>query len=243
MTRASEIAPEKIDWLWPGIIARGRVTGLVGYPGLGKSQVIIDLAATVSTGRGWPGRVVNERAGDVIIFSAEDDARDTIVPRLMAAGADCGRIHIVKAVKDGDGFQRSFNLASDLDRLQREHDLQHVQLLAIDPISAYLGSTNGKRVNRNQGGDVRTILDRLAVFAAKHKLAILAVSHLNKSSGTRAITRTAGSLEWINVPRATFLVAEEPGTDRRLFLPVKDNLDPDRSGYAFRIEEKSSRKI
>ena len=55
LVRTSEIEPERIGWLWPGIIARGKITGLVGYPGLGKSQVAIDVASTVSTGRLWPG--------------------------------------------------------------------------------------------------------------------------------------------------------------------------------------------
>jgi hypothetical protein len=40
------------------------------------------------------------------------------------------------------------------------------------------------------------------------------------------------------VPRAVFLVTEEAGTSRRLFLPLKNNLAPDRIGYAFRIEDK-----
>ena len=236
LTRASTIAPEKIGWLWPGIIATGRVTGLVGYPGLGKSQVAVDIAAVVSTGRGWPGGISNERSGGVIILAAEDGPADTIVPRLMAAGADRNRIHIVKAVKDGAGGERSFNLASDLDRLEREYDLKHVRLVEIDPISAYLGSARGKQINRNQGSDVRAIQDRLAAFAAKHELSILAVSHLNKSSGARAIAQIIGSLEWVASPRAVFLVTEEAHTDRHLFLPLKNNLAPDRIGYAFRIE-------
>ena len=236
LTRASAIAPEKIEWLWPGIIATGRVTGLVGYPGLGKSQVAIDIAAIVSTDRGWPGGIFNERAADVIILAAEDGPADTIVPRLMAAGADRNRVHIVKAVKDGAGIERLFNLVSDLDRLEREYDLKHVRLLEINPISAYLGSARGKQINRNQGSDVRGIQDRLAAFAAKHELAILAVSHLNKSSGARAITQIMGSLEWVASPRAVFLVTEEAYTGRHLFLPLKNNLAPDRIGYAFRIE-------
>ena len=86
--RASEIVPEPVRWVWPGIIARAKVTGLVGHPGLGKSQVATDLAATVSTGRPWPGGVANDSAGEVIVLSAEDDAADTGVPRLIAAGAD-----------------------------------------------------------------------------------------------------------------------------------------------------------
>ena len=64
------------------------------------------------------------------------------------------------------------------------------------------------------------------------------MSHLNKSSGASAITRIMGSTEWVAVPRAVFLVTEEAGTDRRLFLPLKNNLAPDRVGYAFRIENR-----
>ena len=47
-----------------------------------------------------------------------------------------------------------------------------------------------------------------------------------------------GSLEWVAAPRAVFLVTEEAGTDRRLFLPLKNNLAADRFGYAFRIEDR-----
>jgi putative DNA primase/helicase len=237
LQRTSDIVPEKIEWLWQGFIAIGRLTGLVGYPGLGKSQVGIDLAATVSTGRDFPGGGSNGKPGHVIILSAEDDPADTIVPRLIAAGADRSRIRTVKAVKDVNG-ERPFDLSVDLDHLEREYDLSQVKLLLIDPISSYLGSAKGNRVNRNNGGDVRIILDRLASFAAKHKLAVLAVSHLNKSSGAKAITRIMGSTEWVAVPRAVFLVTEEAGTDRRLFLPLKNNLAPDHVGYAFRIEDR-----
>jgi putative DNA primase/helicase len=237
LVRSSGIVPEKIEWLWPGVIASGRLTGLVGYPGLGKSQVAIDLAATVSTGREFPGGSVNGNPGHVIILSAEDHPAETIVPRLIAAGADLKRIDIVKAVKDSDG-ERPFNLSVDLDRLENEYKLTLVKLLVIDPASAYLGSATGNRINRNNGGEVRAVLDRLTAFAEKHELAVVAVSHLNKSRGASAITRIMGSTEWVAVPRAVFLVAEEPGTDRRLFLPVKNNLGPDRVGYAFHIENR-----
>jgi putative DNA primase/helicase len=237
LVRTSDIVPEKIEWLWQGFIASGRLIGLVGYPGLGKSQVVIDLAATVSTGRDFPGGGSNGKPGHVIILSAEDHPADTIVPRLIAAGADLNRVHIVQAVKDGNR-ERPFNLSLDLDRLEKEYPLSEVKLVVIDPASAYLGTATGNRINRNSSGDVRTALVRLAAFAEEHELAVVAVSHLNKSSGASAITRIMGSTEWVAVPRAVFLVAEEPGTDRRLFLPLKNNLAPDRIGYAFRIEDR-----
>jgi putative DNA primase/helicase len=229
---ASEIEPEPVRWVWPEIIARGKVTGLVGYPGLGKSQVAMDVAATVSKGRPWPGGVANDAAGDVIILSAEDDAADTGVPRLIAAEADLTRVHFVKAVEDG-GSERRFNLALDLDRLEKEIDLHQVSLVVIDPASAYL-----TRVDRNHAGDVRMLLDHLGAFAARHDLGVLAISHINKTSGARAITRIMGSQEWANAPRAVFLVTEDAGTDRRLFLPLKNNLGPDRIGHSFEIEDK-----
>jgi len=57
----------------------------------------------------------------VIILSAEDDAEDTIRPRLEAAGADLSRVFILDAVIDGfrpDGGEvsRAFNLKTDLTR-------------------------------------------------------------------------------------------------------------------------------
>jgi hypothetical protein len=231
--RASEIVPENIDWLWPGFIARGRLTGLAGYPGLGKSHVAIDLAARVSTGREFPGGGSNGNPRRVIILSAEDRPADTIVPRLIAAGADRDRIDIVQAVKHADG-ERPFDLSGDLDRLESEHDLARFGLMLLDPITAYVTG-----VNRNNAGDVRTALHRLDNFAARHGLPILGLYHLNKSSSGRAITRIAGSSEWVAVPRAVFLVTEIADTDRRLFVPLKNNHGVDRVGYSFRIESRS----
>ena len=48
---ASEIAPERVDWLWPGRIARGKHTCFAGEPGTGKSQLATDIAAGADLGR------------------------------------------------------------------------------------------------------------------------------------------------------------------------------------------------
>ena len=63
------------------------------------------------------------RCGSVIILSAEDDAADTIIPRLMAADADRSRVHILEAVrKDDDKGHRGFNLQLDLPELEKTID-------------------------------------------------------------------------------------------------------------------------
>ena len=54
MRAFSQIKPEALKWLWPGRIPLGKVTLLVGDPGLGKSLVTIDIAASVSRGMSFP---------------------------------------------------------------------------------------------------------------------------------------------------------------------------------------------
>jgi putative DNA primase/helicase len=146
-------------------------------------------------------------------------------------------VHVIRAIKDNDGVERAFNLTVDLDRLEKEYDLRMVKLLVIDPVTGYLG-TNGRGVSRNHGADVRKLLNRLDMFAARHDLGVLALSHLNKATGGRSITRISGSQEWANAPRAILLVTEEPGTGRRLLVPLKSNIGPDHAGFAFEIESK-----
>ena len=48
LTRASDVRAKKHKWLWQHRIVRGAVTVIAGEPGLGKSQLGIKLAATVS---------------------------------------------------------------------------------------------------------------------------------------------------------------------------------------------------
>src|SRR6266513_4467591 len=93
-----DIAPEAVRWLWPGRIALGKLTLLIGDPGLGKSLLTAGIASCVSRGTSFPDGAACE-VGRVIFFSAEDDAADTIRPRLDVAGADVSRVHILDAVR------------------------------------------------------------------------------------------------------------------------------------------------
>src|SRR5262245_54814039 len=100
---AADVTPEPVEWLWPGRVALGKLTLIAGEAGLGKSQVSIAMAAAVTTGGEWPCSESRAPQGNVVILSAEDGVADTIVPRLMAAGADLKRVHIINAVKDAYG--------------------------------------------------------------------------------------------------------------------------------------------
>ncbi|MGA7793186.1 MAG: AAA family ATPase [Candidatus Acidiferrales bacterium] len=235
MRAFSEIKPETLKWLWPGRIPLGKLTLLVGDPGLGKSLVTIDIAASVSRGLPFSDGQPCER-GAIIMASAEDDPADTIRPRLDAAGADISRIHILEGVRvtlgDNSTVERAFDLERGIPALEDAlARVPGVRLIIIDPVSAFLGATDS-----NTNSEVRAILAPLAALAAKHGVAILCVTHLRKSAGP-AVHRAISSIAFAAAARSVWAVASDPSdANRRLMLAVKQNLGPNVGGLAFRVE-------
>jgi hypothetical protein len=233
----AEVDMKPINWLWPKRIARGKVHLAAGNPGLGKSQVTASIAAAVSTGGSWPDAQTQCTPGNVLFLSAEDDPADTMRPRLEAVNADLKRVFFVKSVLagytgEGKEIHRGFCLAQDLQALARAmRDIGNVSLVVLDPISAYLGD-----VDSHRNAEVRALLAPLSELAAESEAAIVAISHLNKTAGTEALMRITGSLAFVAAARSAYLVAQDPeDKNRRLFLPLKNNLAEDTSGLAFRI--------
>ena len=229
---AADITPKKVDWAWPNRIALGKHSMIGGEGGLSKSQFLAFLAATISTGGVWPANEGKAPLGNVIMFSAEDDPEDAIVPRLLAAGADLSHVRIVEAAKDANG-ERLFDLQHDLNALEREIErFGNVNLVTFDPISSYLGS----RIDGNSNNDVRRVLEPLSRIAARHKVAIVSLTHSPKGSGSKALNQFIGSAAFVNVVRAAFLVMRDPDDgDRILFLTAKNNLGKDPGSLAYRI--------
>jgi putative DNA primase/helicase len=234
---AAEITPEKIEWLWPGRIARGKHTCIAGEPGTGKSQLCISSIAAVTTGGKWPCGEGQAPIGNVIILSAEDGAADTIIPRLLAAGADLGRVHVVSAVRNTDGSRRALNLQLDLDLLEKKiAEIGNVVLVVVDPVSSYLGKTDS-----HKNSEVRGVLEPLSEMAERTRIAILSVTHFSKAGAngtTKALHRFIGSIAFTGAPRAAFAVTEDAEHEgRRLFLHAKNNLASAPQGLAFRLEQ------
>jgi len=267
----ADLASQNVDWLWPGRIPIGKVTLLVGDPGVGKSLVALDIAARVTRGAPWPDAsecgVANGEGGmnaaaapdsdvpippspfllppspaSVLLLSAEDDLADTVRPRLEAAGADCSRIVALPGAAGSDFADPAYpqcglisergiaaplhhlattrQRAGDFDQLNRVLDSRpDCRLVIIDPLSAYLG-----RGVENFNPEVRRWIAPLAALAARRRLAVLAVHHLRKQQAS-ALHRTMGSLAFVAAARTTWLVAPDPAdAQRRLLLPVKNNL-------------------
>jgi putative DNA primase/helicase len=233
----NDIPAQKLSWLWPGRIPLGKLTLFSGDPGLGKSLVTLDIAARVTCKRPWPDGALNEKSGSVVILSSEDDAADTIRPRLEAANADLTRIHILEAVRrqkqDGTTALDQFNLQDDITALRDEiAKLEDVRLVIIDPISAYLGKTDSHVTAK-----VRGVLAPLISASQTLRFSVIFLEHLNKSN-LKAIYRSSGSIGFIAAARAAWCFGQDPDEpERRLMLPVKMNLAPGQKGLSYRIQE------
>ncbi len=236
---AEDIEAEKIRWLWPGRFAIGKLGILAGFPDAGKSQITMNIAAIVSKGGKWPNGEGRAKRGAVLILSAEDDAADTVKPRLMAAGADLSQCIIVKSIVRTEETTRVLNLSDDLSRLthviRTERDNgRTVHLVIIDPISAYMGGRSKGDTFKNT--EVRALLTPLVEWAAAMGVAIIAISHFNKSGNGRALYRVTDSLAFTAAARTVWLTVEEEATGRKLFLKGKNNIAADPGGLAYVIE-------
>jgi putative DNA primase/helicase len=175
--------------------------------------------------------------GSVLVLSAEDGDADTTVPRLHAARADLGRVHIISAVRTSYSAIRGFNLQADIELLEQKiAELGDVALITIDPISSYLGKTDS-----HKNAEVRGVLEPLSAMAERTRVAVLSVTHFSKAGAantTKALHRFIGSIAFVGAPRMAFAVIEDAeDKDRRLLLHAKNNLAASPQGLAFRLRQ------
>jgi putative DNA primase/helicase len=157
--RASDVTVKPVTWLHYPYVPLGKITAIAGATGQAKSLWTCWLAADVTNA-----------GGAVIMLNAEDDAEDTIVPRLRAAGAVLDRVWIEPDV--WLNRERLEEIAAELG---------DVRLITIDPIAAYLPGN----VNSWKAQDVRRELDPFRHLAADWQLAVVLVQHLNRRSDER----------------------------------------------------------
>lgn len=233
LVSAANVKPRKPEWLWRGRMAVGVVTNLEGDPGLGKSTLLLDLAARLSSGRPMPGAdVATVPAGDVVVLSAEDDPSCVLRPRLEANGADLARVHFLTAVRDDKGKLQPVSIPRDVDRIAAAVRKVNARMLIVDPPAAYLG----KEVDSFKDGSVRLAMAPLQEMAAEHRMAVVFNKHFNKGGGGRAIHKGGGSVAFAAAARTVLQVYPDPeDQDRRVLVVAKCNLARKASSLMFRV--------
>jgi putative DNA primase/helicase len=234
LVNGSDLKPEPVRWLWDGWLAMGKLHILAGAPGQGKTTIAIGFAATVTSGGRWPD---GSRCtpGNVLIWSGEDDPADTLLPRLLAAGADASRVFFVTGARV-NGELDSFDPSRDMLALHEQAErIGNVRLIIVDPIvSAVTGDSH-------KNTETRRALQPLVDLAAAMNAALVGITHFSKGGqGGDPTQRVVGSIAFTAVARVVLVAARvksEEGEDRRILARSKSNIGPDEGGFEYHLEQ------
>lgn len=234
LLNGSDLKPEPVRWLWPYWLALGKLHILAGAPGQGKTTIALAFAATVTTGGHWPDGSRCD-PGNVLIWSGEDDPADTLLPRLLAAGADRSRCYFVSGTRI-DGEVQPFDPARDMAALEvRAHRIGGVKLLIVDPVVSAVAGDSHKNT------EVRRALQPLVDLSSRLDAATVGISHFSKgAAGSDPASRVVGSIAFTAVARVVLVAAKvkgEEGEDRRILARGKSNIGPDDGGFEYSIEQ------
>ena len=235
LTCGSDLTPQPVRWLWQYWLALGKLHILAGAPGQGKTTIAMAMAATITLGGRWPDGSRCD-VGNVLIWSGEDDPADTLLPRLLAAGADRSKCFFISGARRA-GEVVPFDPARDLGQLMDAiQKIGGIKLLIVDPVvSAVTGDSH-------KNTEVRRALQPLVDLGATADCAVLGITHFAKGGqGTDPAQRVVGSVAFTAVARVVLVAAkvkgQEEGQDARILARSKSNVGPDNGGFEYFLEQ------
>lgn len=212
LIHGADLKPEWQRWLWYGRVPCGTLTLLVGLPEVGKSQLYCYLCACITTGRGLPPDDIDRSnmalPADVLIVCTEDRLRQTLVPRLIAAGANMNRVHFLRFVPGANGKPRGLDLTQDIEQVRATLAAHpNITLLVLDPLSEFIGI----KIDSHNTSMVRATLGPLMEMldSSGSEVATLGVSHLAKSKSGAVQTAAIGSVGFSACARSSLLAMAE----------------------------------
>ncbi len=224
LIRMNEVEAQEIDWLWYPYIPYGKITVIQGDPGDGKTTVVLAIAAAVTTGAALPETGKSVPPMSVIFQTAEDGLGDTVKPRLVQSGADCGRVIVI------DESEKELSL-SDI-RIEQAIEQTGAKLFILDPLQAYLGAD----VDMHRANEIRPVLKRISGVAEKTGCAIVVIGHLNKG-GSKSQYRGLGSIDIQAAARSVLTVGRIKGKQyTRAIVQGKNNLAPEGQAIGFELD-------
>jgi len=231
ITKASDIPIRPVRWIWHNRLPLGSLALIGGREGIGKSTIAYTLVAAVTRGR-LPG-IHHGNPKAVVIAATEDSWSHTIVPRLMAAGADLELVYRIDVITS-EGNETGLILPKDITAVEDTlHETGAVMLL-LDPLMSRLDGN----LDSHKDADVRRALEPFSAIAGKTGALFLGIIHVNKSANTDPLTLLMGSRAFAAVARAVLFVMKDSEDETlRLLGQPKNNLGRnDLPMLTFRIE-------
>ena len=211
-TCLTNVTMRSIRWLERPLWQKSAFQLLAGAKGSGKGTYLACLAARVS-----------RTGANVLFVSTEDSTEIDLKPRLVAAGADLARCHVV---------DQHIHLPDDVDELRRlAWRLGGVGVLVVDPVANHIA---GKT---NDDVEVRHAIAPLNQLAHELDCLLIGVRHPGKDRSRGAVASILGSTAWVDTPRAVvFVVVDLDDPLIRHIQVVAGNRTLNGNGQTFRID-------
>ena len=161
------------EWLWKPFIPLGEVTLLLGGDTVGKTSLLMNLAAALTSGTALPDGQSTKEAQSVIFQTVENSYNKIIHPGVKALGGDV--VNHLFCIDPEDNYNKK--LLMDDDRLEACVCEGDVKLLILDPIEDFVESPS----EIFDPGMMRRYLTPLVNLAQKSGIAIV----LTESRGSR----------------------------------------------------------
>lgn len=206
--KANQVGIRRTRWLWRDRVPTSGLSLFAGKGDVSKSTLFAEMIAWLTTGNmkgeyyGAPqtvGYIVNE-----------DSLAETVVPRLVAAGADLDKVLFLRSLSPFG--EDAIMLPRDVERLRKFITENQLVALFIDPLSA---NVSGKK---NDQGDMRATFQRVNTLSEETRAAIIGLAHTRKAGAADVIEAVMGSSEQTNVARSVHGLVMDPEEDNARIL-------------------------
>jgi len=221
----ADVVMRNINWIVPGMIARGEVTIIEGDPGLGKSYLMQMIAGHICDGKMVPSEhPYSPVEGRVAYFDMENTADTITKMRLIENG-----IINLENYWQGEDF---FSVDSDRwETVVSKLEDFRPTLIVFDTINQYLGKADTYRSTEAQQA-----LAHFKLLASQFNCGMVMLRHLTKSSKEKALYRGQGSIAFTGLARIVLTVGLSPDDhDIRVVACTKNNIGPFIKSLTFRI--------
>ena len=185
---------EGVRWFWKGWVARGRISGLAGAEGTGKTRFGLDLAKRAYQGLAAPdGQPLEVAAGSKSLWICGDGHQDELIGTAREMGLPPEAILFNAPLREPYG---GVDLDDPEDLLQLERFLERsgAPLVFVDTL------TNATRRDLCRQSDVKSLLTPLMEIARGRDVAVILMLHVSREGQAlgrrvKGLTRTLLHLE------------------------------------------------
>lgn len=214
----AEVQPAPIEWLLEGRVARQQITMVNGWPGEGKTSVVIDIAARLTKGDALPDGTRSPAPLRVLFLSTED-SESILHLRLRAAGADMDRVLTIP-----DTQLQHLTLPSHKEKWLQVLKEHAIDVLVVDPMKSFLDDDLKDIAEQ----DARKFMLALRQICEAARAAAICIRHPSKATAAghaTAVSAASGSLGFTAAARIELLVGRTPNDEEtRALVHVKNNL-------------------